>query len=140
MAADVGQRARLDHQARHANLVGEIGGAGRAQHRLRLVRLVVHQIDHREPRRDLGPRHALEAVVDLVLQEIRRLVEQVHRHQPLRELADHLVAAPADRRQFAVVVEQAQRIDRRQRIALAGQEQRVERLGRLLLYVAGQRR
>ena len=35
VAADVGQRARLDQQALVAHLVGEVGGAGRAQHRQR---------------------------------------------------------------------------------------------------------
>ena len=88
VAADIGQRAGLDHQPRHADLVGEVGGAGRAQHRLRLVRLVVHQIDHRKPRRHLRARGALQAVVDLVLQQLGALVEQIDRDQPLGELAD----------------------------------------------------
>ena len=140
VAADVGQRARLDHQPRHADLVGEVGGAGRAQHGLRLVRLVVHQIDHGKPRRHLGARGALQAVVDLVLQQLGALVEQIDGDEPLGELADHLVAAPADRGELAEIVEQAERVDRRQRVALAGEEQRVEGLGRLLLDVAGQRR
>jgi hypothetical protein len=113
MAADVGQRARLDHQPRHADLVGEVGGAGGAKHGLRLVRLVVHQIDHREPRRHLRARGALQAVVDLVLQKLGALVEQIDRDQPLGELADHLVAAPSDRGELAEIVEQAERIDRR---------------------------
>ena len=127
VAADIGQRARLDHQPRHADLVGKVGGAGRAQHRLRLVRLVVHQIDHRKPRRHLRARGALQAVVDLVLQKLGGLVEQIDRDQPLGEPADHLVAAPADRGELAEIVEQAERIDRRQRVALAGQEQRCRR-------------
>ena len=81
-------------------------------------RLVVHQVDHGEPRRDLGARCALQAVVDLVLQQLGGLVEQVDRYQPVGEPADHLVAAAANRSQIAKVVEQAQRFDRRQLIAL----------------------
>ena len=140
VAADIGQRARLDHQPRHADLVGEVGGAGGPQHGLRLVRLAVHQIDHGEPRRHLRARGALQAVVDLVLQQLGGLVEQIDRNQPLGEPADHLVAAPADRGELAEIVEQAERVDRRQRVALAGEEQRVEGLGRLVLDAARQRR
>ena len=129
----IGQRARLDQQALVAHLVGEIGGARGAQRRLRPVRLVVEQIDHREPGRDLRARGALQAVVDLVLQQLGRLVEQIDRDQPVGEPADHLVAAPADRRQLAEIVEQAERLDRRQRVALAGEEQRVEGRRRVVL-------
>ena len=68
-----------------------------------------------------------------MLQQLGRLVEQVDRHQPVGEPADHLVAAPADRRQVAEVVEQAERLDRRQAVALAAEEQRVERRRRLVL-------
>ena len=111
----------------YAHLVGEIGGAGRPQRGLRLVRLAVHQIDHRKPRGDLRARGALQPVVDLVLQQLGRLVEQIDRNQPVGEPPDHLVAAPADRGQVAEIVEQAERIDRRQRIGLAGEEQRCRR-------------
>ena len=46
--------------------------------------------------RDLRLRHALEAVVDLVLEQVGRLRQQVDPHQPPRQVADHLVAlAPA---------------------------------------------
>ena len=102
----------------------------------RAVRLAVHQIDDREPGRDLRARGALQAVVDLVLQQFGRLVEQIDRHQPVGEPADHLVAAPADRRQLAEIVEQAERLDRRQRVALAGEEQAVEGRRRLVLDAA----
>jgi hypothetical protein len=80
---------------------------------------VVEQVDHCEPRCDLRARGALQAVVDLMLQQLRRLVEQINRNQAVGEAADHFVAAPADRRQFAKVVEQAERFDRRQCIPLA---------------------
>ena len=82
------------------------------------IRLAVGEIDHREPRRDLRARRAFEALVDLVLQELGGLVEQVDRDQAVGEPADHLVAAPADRRQLAELVEHAERIDRRQVVAL----------------------
>ena len=49
----------------------------------------------------------LQAVVDLVLEQFGRLVEQVDRDQPVGEPADHLVAAAADRGQLADIVEQA---------------------------------
>jgi hypothetical protein len=88
VAANVAQRAGIDHQPRHANFVVEVSGTGRAQHRLRLVRLVVHQIDPSKPRRHLRPRGALQAVVDLVLQQLGALVEQIDRDQPFGELAD----------------------------------------------------
>ncbi len=120
MAADVGQRARLEQQPLIAQLVREFGDARRAQRRQRPVRLAVHQIDHRKPGRDLRARGALQPMVDLVLQQLGRLVEQIDRDQPVGEPPDHLVAAPADRGQLAEIVEQAERIDRRQRIALAG--------------------
>ena len=55
---------------------------------------------------------ALEPVVDLVLEEIARLLQQVDVDQPPREVADHLVAARAGRRQLAEIVEQRQRLDR----------------------------
>ena len=97
---------------------GKIGDARRSQRRQRPVGLAVHQIDHGQPRRDLRARRALQAVVDLVLQQLGRLIEQIDRDQPVGQPPDHLVAAPADRRQFAEIVEQAERLDRRQRVAL----------------------
>ena len=124
MAAEIGQRARFKQQALVAQFVGEVGGAGGAQRRQRPVGLAVHQINDRKPRRDLRARGALQAVVDLILQQIGGLIEQVDRDQTVGEPADHLVAAAADRRQLAKVVEQRQRIDGRHRIALAGEEQR----------------
>ena len=105
---------------------GKVGGAARAQHLDRAIRLARHQIDDREPHRDLRARRALQAIVDLMLQQLGRLIEQVDRHQPVGELADHLVAAPADRRQIAEIVEQAERVDRRHRVALAAEKQRLE--------------
>ena len=126
----------LDQQPLAAELVGEVAAAGRAQRRLRLLGLAIEQIDHRKPGRDLRARRALQAVVDLMLQQLRRLIEQIDRDQPVGEPADHLVAAPADRRELAEIVEQAERIDRRQRVALAGEEQLVEGRRRLVLDAA----
>ena len=101
VAADVALRARLQQQPLLPQFAGEIGDAGGAQRRDRPVRLAVGQIDHREPCRDLRARRALQPLVDLVLQEFGGLVEQIDRDQPVGEATDHLVAAPADRRQFA---------------------------------------
>ena len=127
-------RASISRRWLRSSLAGRRCGSRAAA--LRAVGLAVHQIDHREAHRDLRARRALQAVVDLVLQQLGRLVEQVDRDQPVGELADHLVAAPADRRQVAEIVEQAERLDRRQRVALAAEEQRVERLRRLVLDAA----
>ena len=72
-------------------------------------------------------------MVDLVLQELGSLVEQIDRDQPVGEPADHLVAAPADRRQLAEFIEHAERIDRRQVVALGAQEDlREQRRGSVL--------
>ena len=136
VAADIGQRARLQQQPLVAQFIGQIRGARGLQRRQRAIGLAVHQIDDREPGRDLGARGALQAVIDLVLEQFGGLVEQIDRHQPVGEPADHLVAAPPDRRQLAEIVEQAERLDRRQRVALAGQEQAVEGHRRLVLDLA----
>ena len=89
---------------------------------MRAVRLAVHQIDHRQPRGDLRARRALEPVIDLVLQQFARLIEQIDRDETIGETADHLVAAPADRRQIAKLIEHRQRFDRRQIVALSAVE------------------
>ena len=130
---DLRQRARLEQQALIAQLVRQLRRCGSPASAERPVGLAVHQVDDGEPGRDLRARGALQPMVDLVLQQLGGLVEQIDRDQPVGEPADHLVAAPADRRQLAEIVEQAERVDRRQRIALAGEEQGVEGLGRLVL-------
>ena len=94
MAADVGQRARFEQQPLHRALsFGQFAAAARLQRRQRPVGLAVHQIDDGKPRRHLRARRALQTVIDLVLQQFGRLVEQIDLHQPVGELADHLVAA-----------------------------------------------
>ena len=118
MAADVALRARLQQQPLLAQFAGEIGDPRGAQRRDGAFRLAVGQIDHRQPRGDLRARRAFQPVVDLILQEFAGLIEQIDRDQPIREPADHFVAAPADRRQFAKFVEQPERVDRRQVVAL----------------------
>ena len=75
---------------------------------------------------------------DLRVPEGIPLVEQLHRHEPIGEPADHLVAAAADRRQLAEIVEQGERIDGRQRVTLTSKEQRHERRGRLFLHAVRQ--
>ena len=136
MTAEIGQRARFEQEPLVAQFVGKIGGAGRAQRRQRPVGLAVHQIDDGKPRRHLGARRALQTVIDLVLQQVGGLIEQIDRHQPVGKTPDHLVAAAADRRQLAKVVEQSERIDRRHGVALAGEEQRIEGRRRLVLDLA----
>ena len=73
----VSDNARASSNPLAAHLVGQIGGTGGAQRRQRAIGFAVHQIDHRQPRRHLRPRGALQPVVDLVLQQIRGLIEQV---------------------------------------------------------------
>ena len=63
-------------------------------------------------------RAALQAVIDLMLEQFGGLVEQIDRHKPVGEPADHFVAAPPDRRQFAILVEHPERLDRRKIVAL----------------------
>ncbi len=133
MAAEVGKRARFQQQALVAQIIGQLAAAGRPQGRERAIRLAVHQIDGREAGGDLRPRGALQPVVDLMLQELGRLIEQIDSDQPVGEPPDHLVAAPADRGEVAEIIEQRERVDRRQPIALAGEEQVVECRGGLVL-------
>ena len=140
VAADVGQRARFEQQPLVAQLVVDSRRCGSRAASRAPVGLAVHQIDDRQPRRDLRARGALQPMVDLVLQQLGRLIEQIDRDQPVGEPPDHLVAAPADRRQFAEIVEQRERLDRRQRVALAGEEQAVEGRRRLVLDAARQLR
>ena len=56
-------------------------------------------------------------MIDLILQQLGGLIEQIDRHQAVGKPADHLVAAGADRRELAEIVEQSQRIDRRHGVA-----------------------
>jgi hypothetical protein len=97
------------------------------------IRLAVGQIDHGQARRDLRARRALQPLVDLVLQQFAGLIEQVDRDQPVGEAADHLVAAPPDRRQFAIFVEHPERIDRRKIVALRAEKQLREQRRRRVL-------
>ena len=114
VASNVALRAQLQQQTLLAQLAGEIGNAGGAKRVNGAFRPAVRQIDHRQARRDLRAGRALQTIVDLVLQQVGGLIEQVDRNQPVRKPADHLVAAPTDRRQLAEFVEQGKRIDRRQ--------------------------
>ncbi|CEG07422.1 hypothetical protein BN961_00812 [Afipia felis] len=76
-------------------------------------------------------------MIDLILQKLARLIEQVDRHEAIREPADHLVTPTADRREVAILVEQAERLDRRQAVALVAQEQLREQRRCLILHLAG---
>ena len=70
-----------------------------------------------EPGRDRARGGAVEAVVDLVLQQVGGLIEQVERDQPVGEAADDLVSPPADRREFLEVEKERERVDRGRAIA-----------------------
>ena len=137
VASDVALRARLQQQPLLAQFAGEIGDAGRAKRGDGAIRLAVGQIDHREPRGDLRARGALQPLVDLVLQQFAGLVEQIDRDQPVRKTADHLVAAPADRRQFTILVEHPERIDRRKVVALRAEKELGKQRRRRILALRG---
>ena len=57
-------------------------------------------------------------MIDLVLKQLGRLVEQIDGDQPVRKPADHLVATPADWSELTKIVEQAKSFDRRQCLTL----------------------
>src|SRR3546814_6337998 len=71
-----------------------------------------------------------------MLDQFRRTVQQIDRHQPVGQLADDLVALGTRRRQFAVVVIKRQRRQRRQRLGAAIEEQ----LGEFVAHLLGQQR
>ncbi len=137
MTADVALRARFQQQALLPELAGEIADAAGAQCGDRHVGLAVGEIDHGKARGDLGTRGAFEAMIDLVLQELRGLVEQIDRGETVREPADQLVAAAADRRQLAELVEHAERFDRRQVVTFRSEEDLREQLGGEVLRLPG---
>ena len=137
MTSDVALRARLEQQALLAQFAGKIGDAGRAKRGDGALRLAVGEIDHRQARSDLRTRGAFEPLVDLVLQELGGLIEQIDGHQPIGETADHLVAAPADRRQVAIFVEHSKRVDRRKVVALRTEKELRKQRRRRILALAG---
>ena len=61
-----------------------------------------------------------------MLQQLCRLRKQVHGHQPLDELADHLIALRTDGREFLVVIEKAERLDGAKLLCSLSQKQRLE--------------
>jgi len=65
---------------------------------------MVQQIDRGQPRRNLRAGSTLQAMVDLVLKQLGGLIEQIDRYQSVGQAADHFIAAPSNRREFAVVV------------------------------------
>ena len=75
-------------------------------------------------------------MIDLVLQEFARLIEQIEGDQTIREPPDHLVAATANRSQVAKVVEHRQRIDRRKIVAFRAEEELGEQRRRVILNLA----
>ncbi len=81
MAADVALRARLQQQPLLAQFARQIGDARGAKRGDGAVRLAAGQVDHRQPRRHLGARRALEPAIDLVLQAVR-WPDRADRRQP----------------------------------------------------------
>ena len=138
-AGKVGKRLGLEELARAAHVAGHLRDAGIAQSPQRLGRLAVHQPDHGQPGGDGRPLRAGNAVVDLMLQHLRRLVEKVELHQPVGQPPDDLVAPPAHRHEFLEVVEQRHDFAAAERGALAAGEQLVEMLGGFVMQPAGDR-
>ncbi|MCB1508399.1 MAG: hypothetical protein KDI98_06520, partial [Hyphomicrobiaceae bacterium] len=64
----------------------------------RLARPVVHQINDRQISRDLGLGHPRQTVVNLMLKQVRGLVEQIDFDKPVGKTADDLIALAASRR------------------------------------------
>ncbi len=102
------------------------GRARRPQGLQRLFRLAVHQIDGGQIGRDLSLGHSVQPVLGLILQQLRRLIQQVDVDQAPRQPPHHLVAVGADRRQFSEVEEQGQRLHRLQTVRRAFEEQGAE--------------
>ncbi len=133
MASDVALRARLQQQPLLAQFARQIRNPRRAKRCDGAVRLAIGQIDHGKARCDLRARSTLQPLVDLILQEFAGLVEQIDRDQPIGEMPDHLVAAPPDRRQFAVFIKHPERLDRRQIVALRAEKELLEQGRRRVL-------
>ena len=75
-------------------------------------------MNDREAGSNLGTRCSLKAMIDLVLQQLCRLIEQVDGNEPVGKAPDHLVTSPPNRREFAKVIKQTERVDRGQTISL----------------------
>ena len=127
MAANVRQRTGLQHQPLITQILRQIGHAGRFQDLQRTLGLSIEKVDNRKARCDLSAGSALQAMLNLMLQQLSGLIQQVDRYQPIRESPDHFITAPADRRQFAKIVKEAERLDRRKRVALPAEKKNVER-------------
>ena len=83
-----------------------------------------------------GAGGTFKPVVDLVLQQLGGLVEQVDRSETVGKTPDQLVAAAADRRQLAELVEHPERLDRRQLVALWSQKDLREQVRGQILRLA----
>ena len=131
-ASGFDQRAGFEDAPLPVEAGRQIGRPRPVQHAQRRLRSPVGDLDDGEVGGDLALRHAFEAVLDLVIEQVRRLPEQVDLDQPPGQVADHLVAARPGRRQLAKVVVQAQRVDRAHRIGLAIEIEIAEHRFRLL--------
>jgi len=118
-ARQVRQGARLEQHAGPLDGGRKLRQAGCVQRREGERRLAVEEPDGGETRRHGGPRRSRQALVDLVLEEFARLIEQVELDETVGEPAHDLVAAPADGRELLEIEVKGERVDAREGLALA---------------------
>jgi hypothetical protein len=121
------QQAALQRQLRRqGRLTRRVDGGERA------IRALVPEIDGRKIDGDRRLARAVNAIVDLVLQELRGRLEKVEGDEALCQLADHLVAVGPDRNQpVCEFVEQSQRLDGIEAVGLPNQEKPAEIVSQL---------
>ncbi|GJE45251.1 hypothetical protein AEGHOMDF_4445 [Methylobacterium soli] len=139
-ARQVREGAGADQAAGAAQFPGQLRQVGGVEGFERLQRLGIHQADRREPGRHAGAGGAREAVIDLMLEQLGRRIEEVELDQPIREAAHDLVAPPADRREFLEIEVERHGLDPRESAAALAQEQVVEQRLRLRVQGAARRR
>ena len=102
-------------------------------------RVCIHQIDGGEIGSDLRLADALQAFIDLVAQQLRRLLQKIDMHEAAGEQAHHAVAIRTNRREIAELIKQAKRLDRLKLIGLTVQKQSLKQ-GRHVLAQAPRNR
>ncbi len=132
------ERAGLEQHAAVIDVVGKPRDLRRLERRQRILRLVIHQIDHGQTRRHLRARHAVETFGHLIIQKLFGRVEQIDGYEPIGHAPDHLIAFGADGRQLDEIVEKAERLDRRDGVGFALQEQVHEGRAHVVLRRAGE--
>jgi hypothetical protein len=102
------ERARLEQCALMVDVVWKARNAGRTKGFQRILRLVIHQFDHGEARRDLGACDTVQALGYLVIQKLCCGPEQIDSDQPFHHAPDHFVAIGTDRGEIDEIVKQRQ--------------------------------